>query len=263
MDVLDGEHLRLWIRAQVEPLVPSESPKWDGNHVRNCVPDRFEAYVKIFHPIYEDLTEPDREQAWDEWSRSDPSHRLPPLLEPATLTRMQGVTSRSVERVRWRRLAGQYNLVFHAEINDKSFSNRMTKRSWPKYLIGPGEGTLSGGCAERLAELLASRTGDQSCYFTYFPTAVADSDHQFALRARLADIDAVLGAEDVYSTPEYWWPEDFSWCVCSDWDLTFTLVGCSRTLADDILADDLLETIEARADHRVDDRADNINLPRA
>lgn len=26
-------------------------------------------------------------------------------------------------------------------------------------------------------------------------------------------------------TPEYWWPTDCSWCLCSDYDLMFTVVG--------------------------------------
>jgi hypothetical protein len=259
VDILTGEERRTWILGQLEPPVGRDDAEQNQSRVRSCVPDRFEAYVKIFHPIYEDLTEPDRDITWDEWDRAE-SHGLPaPALDLGTLTRVQSADSVGLRRIRWRWLAEVYGLKFHPEFNDHSFSGRWRKGSWPKFLVGPAEGTLGAECAPRLGELLRRDTREQVCYFTFFPIAFDDVDHPFGVSAQLAELDAVLSVDGVRSTPEYWWPEDFSWCVCTDYDLTFTLVGCSRATADDILADAVLETIETRPEHRVDYRADRVN----
>ena len=133
----------------------------------------------------------------------------------------------------------------------------MRSRGWPRCLFGPAEGTLDPDHALRLALLLGDCT-DEVCYFTFFPVAYEDMSNPFSLRATLDEMPAVLDQE-VWTSPEYWWPEDRSWVVCSDYDLTFTLVGGERRLVDVILADDLLETIEVRPDHRVDSGADSLN----
>ena len=55
--------------------------------------------------------------------------------------------------------------------------------------------------------------------------------------------------------PEYWWPADHSWCVCSDYDLAFTIVAGSKELVSAVLNDATLEAIEVSSQTRVDSNA--------
>ena len=72
----------------------------------------------------------------------------------------------------------------------------------------------------------------------------------------LAEVPEFLAADDVFGTPTYWWPKDRSWCLCTDWDLIFTLVGGSTELTDAIVNDDFLESVIVSRDSRVDYKGD-------
>jgi len=65
--------------------------------------------------------------------------------------------------------------------------------------------------------------------------------------------DEALG---VRCTPTHWFPEDRSWLVCSDYDLTFTLVGGSARLAQELLDHPVLECVSVQPETRVDWQVD-------
>lgn len=62
-------------------------------------------------------------------------------------------------------------------------------------------------------------------------------------------------------TPSIAWPDDRAWCVASEIDFDSTLVAASRKCADTLLADDRLETVEVRAEDRLDIGGDTLNPP--
>ena len=51
---------------------------------------------------------------------------------------------------------------------------------------------------------------------------------------------------------EYWWPSDQSWCVCSDYDLPFTIIGGRPNLVSALLQDKVLECIQVTPQTRID-----------
>ena len=61
-----------------------------------------------------------------------------------------------------------------------------------------------------------------------------------------------VGARVRHGGPSYWWPDDRSWLVYTNVDCPTTYVAGSDTLVDQLLADDLLEVVEARLDHPFD-----------
>jgi hypothetical protein len=75
----------------------------------------------------------------------------------------------------------------------------------------------------------------------------------------LYELTSFLTKPHFCSTPECWWPQDRSWCVRTDWDLTFTLIGGSRTLVDTCVAHPRLECIAVQPETRIDFRADTLN----
>jgi hypothetical protein len=68
-------------------------------------------------------------------------------------------------------------------------------------------------------------------------------------------LDEVIefGNENNYQfSPEYLWPSDRSWCLCSDFDSEFTFVGGPQELISAILASGELETFQITPQTRVD-----------
>lgn len=59
--------------------------------------------------------------------------------------------------------------------------------------------------------------------------------------------------------PEYWFPEDKSWCVATDVDLSWTYVGGSRTCIDAILNSPNLESVPAGLNDGLTVESDEMN----
>ncbi|MGW8377973.1 hypothetical protein [Streptomyces sp. ODS28] len=69
------------------------------------------------------------------------------------------------------------------------------------------------------------------------------------------DLSAALAFVDSEGqSPNLWWAGDRSWCVASEIDLTWTYVGGSRALIDELLADPRVEALPAGPDDAVQDR---------
>jgi hypothetical protein len=81
------------------------------------------------------------------------------------------------------------------------------------------------------------------------------TDEPLLYSGQLERLLQFLKETDRQFTPEYWWPADRSWCVCSDYDLPFTIVAGSKRLIDSILTKADLESIQVTPDTRVDYRA--------
>ncbi len=68
----------------------------------------------------------------------------------------------------------------------------------------------------------------------------------------------VLAAHE-WQSPSAWWPADHAWATSNDTDLDSTLVGGSRALVDDLLADDRLEVLPWPVDGSLWSDADDVN----
>ena len=107
-----------------------------------------------------------------------------------------------------------------------------------------------------MADILLGQSGSENAYYKmadmYFYT---DEDKPRMFRGSVSQVLSISADGRYGTTPEYWWPEDHSWCVCSDYDLPFTLIGCSPELSQILLADAVLECLEVQSSTRVDYRS--------
>jgi hypothetical protein len=243
-----------WIDEALPPLLQWEDPAWRGNFVSHCLPSVFSAYAKIFHPIYADDSVEDRSASWAEADD-----------RPETVGRLVSVGSGPDpfgRRVTWQSLAQELGLTFHAEINDQSLRRRFPDRSFPRYLVGPEEGSLDRPTCQSLVHALTPYTGAEACFFYYVAISTPKIE-PLLYRGALTNVFESFDLEGVYGTPTYWWPGSRSWCLCTDWDLTFTLVGGSADLISSLLSTPELEALEVTPSSRVDWQADRVNEERA
>jgi len=218
-----------WIREGREP-VPRIA--FAPVRVANCVPPIFPAWRKVLHPIYRSVE-------------------------------IDGIPLRG-PRATWAEVAEEYGLVLHPEIHDVSFAGVFPGGRWPKNLRGPRDGTLDAETCLSLVEILEAHTRAERCYFYYTGVSVNYNDEEgFAPQLYRGYARDVLEFEDmpaVNATPEYWWPEDRAWCVYTDWDTAFTLVGGPEAALAELAMHPEVESVPVTAMSRVDFEADEINM---
>jgi len=253
-----------WIRENVDPLENSESR--EGNYVSHCIPKLFESYCKVFHNIYVDKSVDDLAITWNELSKQESTNLDDPvekLVHESTMVYGGEFDSENLVRIRWATLAERFELSFHSEFNVDSFSRNFPTRSWPRYLIGPDEGMWDDSTLRELVRSIAIATSDyslsQQCFYLYDLIATVDYESDRLYKGHLKDIFDTLALDDVSGTPTYWWPAAQNWLVCSDWDLTFTLVAGSEAFISSIMSNPELECLRVQPSNRIDYKADTIN----
>lgn len=240
-----------WIRTGRQESVPRENPNWRGIFVSNLLPPGFEAYVKILHRIdakYGNIDNPlsDREIVL---------LKIPACTELRSFVqnlRGQGQGS----RVRWRSLARLLNVPFEPEICHEWFrASLKNPECWPRFLWGPADGTLT---AEELAEVLSILkpfTGNQDCFFRFSEIEFIGTNIPIAFCGTLDELLGFLSDGKYQFTPEYWWPAGHSWCLCTDYDLMFTIVAGPRSLISALSDNPTLEILKVERQTRIDSRA--------
>lgn len=196
-----------------------------GHVVSEIVPSGYAAYVRIFH----------RFEARDGSGRS----------------------------LTWEARAAESGVPFHAELSHRSLRGGESD-SEGRSLWRTETGALDRRSREALVSLLATVSGEQPVYFAYDLAALLwGGDEPLTHRASLAGLESVREAvKDRVgdSGPEFWWPDDRSWVVTTDFDLLATYVGCSKETAELLLADEALETLPVTPETRVDWGADQLPL---
>lgn len=255
-----------WIWNNIDKLLPHNPENWKGNFVSHCIPPLFEDYCKVFHPIYIDSEFINTPQiTWDEIERKERlvkgvKNPLEKLLDESTL--VYGGAPKSNfhgKRIRWKELAEKYGLKFHPEINVSSFSLAFPNRSWARHLVGPSEGRIEKNTCAELVTVLRPFTENQNCFFGYDLIATKKIETELLFFGGLDDVIDTYSLDTVWGAPTYWWSQNRSWCVCTDWDLTFTIIGGSQKLVESILSNKELEALRVKPTSRVDWFGDKIN----
>jgi len=225
----------------------------DGFAVSRLLPPVFGAYCKILHAIHVDLSVGDRSLSWNEaagattWvDRSSAPDVTKDIVRDLVSggTVVRGVPEGPFPRARilWRDLAAQYAVNFTPQITDETFTRVFPGRSWPRHLVGPHEGTLDEESCRRLIEILTPFTGTQKCFF-YYDLIATRSLETLLYSGPLDEVLSTFQIEGAHGTPSYWWPEDRTWCVCTDCDLTYTILGGNGDLTRVVDGDGILESV--------------------
>lgn len=240
-----------WIRSGREELLASDNPHWKGNFVSHLLPKSFQAYAKLLHSIeanYENIDNPLSE-------RESAILKIPPCKTLRSFVESLREERRG-PRIRWETLAQLCGVPFESEICHDWFRARMEEPGcWPRFLFGPGEGNLNTTELSDMLSVLQALTGSQECFFRFAEMPFITTDKPILFRGVLDELSTFLANGKYQFTPEYWWPADHSWCVCSDYDLTFTIVAGSKELASGVLNHATLEALQVTSQTRIDSHA--------
>ena len=214
-------------------------PDHKGPHILKCwIPDQFDAYVKIFHWMYEDTSIDGFDLTWGE------AREIEGLVKNAPFGMWGDMTK--LKRIRWSELCDRYGVDFNPELGTERFTEVFATRSWPRRIVAANEGTLEMEDCEELTSILERYSSGSSVYLYYdFVERFEDTG---SYSGKLSEVMSWLKTEAGSWTPTYWWPQTREWVVFTYHDMSWTYVAGSRSLIDEILVDPDLESIEVTSD---------------
>jgi hypothetical protein len=198
--------------------------------VGSFMPSGFEAYARIFHPIWVN-----REARW----------------------------------IRWSELAERNDQLVHPEISFWELVRPRDAGPWSIHDrdgINAVEGSLAEDLCARLAEILAPFTAAaHKCWFAVWegwgdlpaelealPKAEAPLSRRYVLFSGPLVAIRSLRWGLRFQSPSLWWPDDQAWCVSTEIDDCSTFVASSDRCIDTVVAESALESmrtsVEARGD---------------
>jgi hypothetical protein len=240
-----------WILREQDERLASNNPNWKGNFVSHLLPKSFEAYAKILHTIEADYKNIDNPLS----EREIAILKIPPCKKLGTLVESLRKERRG-PRVKWQTLAQLYFVPFAAEICLEWFNQKIDEPGcWPRLLSGPDEGNLRAEEFSEMLSILRAFVGVQDCFFRFSEIAFITTNRPILYSGALDKLGTFLTEGKYQLTPEYWWSIDHTWCLCSDYDLTFSIVGGSRELVSEVLKNTTLEALEVTPNSRIDYRA--------
>ncbi|MCL3859421.1 hypothetical protein [Actinotalea sp. K2] len=208
-----------------------------GAVVGSLVPQGFEAYARVLHPLEDENGEPAR---WADVAAVT-GQTLHPLAQFWRLARRPGPLV--------------YEPGFpHGTVSPEHASAREAgRREWAG--TNPETGSLAPADLARLTDLLrVATTTPQDCVMALWegwagahhrPRFVLPGRQYLLYHGRLEHAgtlrDGGLADDGPRRSPSLFWPHDRAWCVASEIDLDSTVVGGSRELVDAIVTDPGLE----------------------
>lgn len=237
-----------WIR---DTRIPGEGkyddPDWKGVSVSATLPPMFESYVKILHRIdahFENIDNP-----------LSPEELLVLQIPECSSLRRLVEDHRTNTRIRWKEAADWLGVAFESGITDDWFRAVIEPGCWPRFIYGPGDGWLDPEDGAALIRVLHKVVPSGTINIRMAEIPLVATETPLLYEGCFEDVLSLLSPEGNNLLPEYWWPDDHRWCVCSDYDLTFTLVGATRQVCQQLLEDETLECIEVTPETRVDYRS--------
>jgi hypothetical protein len=239
-----------WIKSGRATPAPREGQNWPGCTLSVLLPPNFEAYAKILHRITANYRQIDNPYPFTE--KEIAILKIPPC--PALRSFVQTKREKGAgPRIRWKEIADFLCVPFEPQICHEWFRASMNEPScWPRFLSGPDEGNLDQEELSEMVSILRPFTGGQECFIRFAEIPLIGTNKPVLFAGALDQVVEFGKGNNYQFSPEYAWPTDRSWCVCSDFDFTFTFVGGPQELISAILASNEFEAFQITPQTRID-----------
>lgn len=248
MEVISDLSKFNWIADGRHPIPPPYSS--EGVPLSCLLPLNFECYAKILHRF-------DTPHDTIDQSLGAEELRILKIPDCTTIRNLvaQDRPSPLGSRILWKEAAQALGVPYAPELTHSWFARALAPNAscWPRFIEGPADGALKTEECQELASLLGEVTPRRACFFRLAELPYIGTDQSLLFKGMLNEVADFFAS--FQCTPEYWWPSDHQWCVCSEYDLTFTIVGGSSNLITLLLRSEVLECLEVRPEIRVDDFA--------
>ncbi len=191
------------------------------------MPDHYESYAKVMQPIYVDRSIKDERLLWSECGQDE-------SIDPVYL-----------KKVTYKEMAKKYQLVYSEKICAGIFDRHFN--SWPRYIV-TCMGELDVDIARKMIGVLNDWTSGE-CYFFYDILSLRAMEALYY--GSLSEGFKLIQKNDA---PTFWWVEDRSWCVHTDTDADYCLIGGKKEMIDKLISLTGVEAFEVDRAMRIDHR---------
>ncbi|MFO1443645.1 hypothetical protein KDN24_10555 [Bacillus sp. Bva_UNVM-123] len=193
--------------------------------ISNVIPNRYHYFCKILHPIYRDKNIKDERLLW---SQCDPDEE---------------VQFNIGERLWFKDLAKKYNIEYTNSISSRDFFRSLG--GYPRYMVFPDEGSMELNEVGKIVSVLQPFTQGEKCYFYYDLLKTVNIDPVANGYLYFGDLkDLIDLSKQPHGSATYWWNQSKTWCLYTDYDLDYSIVGGKKEVIESLLSDDSLECIE-------------------
>jgi hypothetical protein len=199
------------------------------------VPQGFAAYARIFFPfVGDDIVE-------------------------------EGVAV-ATEQITWAEMARRNGRIAHALMEQET----ILRPPNGEQLLGHGSyGSLMPEQFEALVPILTRHTSAASGWFLLWDGFGDLNDRPFndipKVRHPARNFFLLKGPLSSYADlphdPNYWWPDDRAWCLCTDVDFDWAYLAGSAAYAEEVLAVPVIDAQATRPENPADSGMDVINDP--
>jgi hypothetical protein len=239
-----------WIEHGRSKPAPRDHRSWPGCLLSVLLPPRFEVYTKILHGITANYQHIDHPHPFTE--KEIAILKIPPCLEMRSFVQTKREKGDG-PRIRWKEIAAYLGVPFEPQICHEWFRASMKEpECWPRFLYGPAEGNLDHEELSEIVSILRPFAGQQECFVRFAEIPLVGTDKPLLFTLALDEVVECAKVNNYKFSPEYIWPSDRSWCLCSDYDCHFSFVGGSQELVSAILNSDTLEAFQLAHDTRID-----------
>ena len=170
------------------------------------------------------------------------------------------------DHIRWTDLATQNGKVVHALMERET-------------IVGTSESPIEGNqCSDRLSKeqleamlpILARHTASTNGWFLLWEGFGDLNDRVFGphvpkVSHSMRSFYLLRGPLNAYTQssndPSYWWPDDRSWCVCTDTDFKWSYLAAGRACVEEFLALPVMDAVETKPENPARSGMDTINDP--
>lgn len=112
-----------------------------------------------------------------------------------------------------------------------------------------------------MLSLLRPFTGEQECFLRFAAIPFIGTARPILFAGGLDEVVSFLKEDEYQFSPEYLWPSDRNWCLCSDYDLMFAVIGGRQSLISSVLGTSALEALQVNQQTSIDSRVPIPKIP--
>lgn len=201
-----------WILDDLSDRTEEEKLDWEGNMVENCIPRKYDVFLKILHPIYDSLD----------------------------------------YKVEWKELARRLNILFYNEISWDSFMEAADQNFLDSYVPAEEGSYDEIYLIKLLNKLLDDDEDVFMFYDEVKVFSSTGQKNSKFVKVNKKELSKFFIVNDVLFSPTYIWSESKKWLIASPLDLTFSLMGMDYDTYQKIEGLENFEYIEVEKETRID-----------
>lgn len=206
--------------------------------IQEIFPQSIPAYAKIFHRIHikKKISKGKKHSVVEntevDFGNSEENKIINEFLNEATFDYSAALPFLKGPTIHWREVCKSLGIELTPDLTIRTIAAKFREsiNGWPENLIGPCEGSLDEGEFKSLILFFKKFSSTENCFCFYEEITTGFWEGDELSFGKFENLFKFAKTHSNSLSPTYWWAEDQTWLVYTDYDSTFSLVGGSEDL---------------------------------